>query len=244
MKGQINPKPTRFLLRIVIMLVYKLQQSRIINHDSATLHLIIWIFDTANGQPVTGCESVTLESLFAQPPGAVKDLFFDFRWERLGCSKGPWQAVCHYKLRQCDSDRMTTRPTNTDAKTGDDTEHKLAHAIVFIISICCLLIAGAGYIRLFLLEPARLTKTRPTQVSAKWGVHIFAYLHITFMLTYLIYFCIFCAYKCIWIHRRNTYGVILHILAYFAYFVHIYAYLNLHVMAYLTFCRFQHIRQI
>ena len=32
-------------------------------------------------------------------------------------------------------------------------------------------------------------------------------LHITFMLTYLAYFCIFCAYKCIWMHRRNTYGV-------------------------------------
>ena len=49
--------------------------------------------------------------------------------------------------------------------------------------------------------------------------------HITFMLTYLAYFCIFCAYKCIWMHRRNTYGVT----AYFAYFVRIYACLNLRV---------------
>ena len=36
--------------------------------------------------------------------------------------------------------------------------HTRAHAIVFIVSIYCLLIAGAGYIRPFLLEPARLTK--------------------------------------------------------------------------------------
>ena len=46
-------------------------------------------------------------------------------------------------------------------KTDDDTErqlvHKRARAIVFIVSICCLLIAGAGYIRPFLLKPAQLT---------------------------------------------------------------------------------------
>ena len=40
--------------------------------------------------------------------------------------------------------------------------------------------------------------------SAKWGVHI---LHINSMLTYFTYICIFCAYKCIWMQRRNTYRV-------------------------------------
>ena len=35
--------------------------------------------------------------------------------------------------------------------------HKRAHAIVFIVLICYLLIVGAVNIRLFLLEPARLT---------------------------------------------------------------------------------------
>ena len=40
--------------------------------------------------------------------------------------------------------------------------HKHAHAIGFIVSNFCLLfIAGAGYIRPFLLEPARLSKARP-----------------------------------------------------------------------------------
>ena len=62
---------------------------------------------------------------------------------------------------------MLTGKITFAAKTDDDIErqlvHTLAHAIVFIVSICCLLIAGApaGYICLFLLEPARLTKARP-----------------------------------------------------------------------------------
>ena len=35
--------------------------------------------------------------------------------------------------------------------------HTRARAVVFIAAICCLLIAGAGYVRPFLLEAARLT---------------------------------------------------------------------------------------
>ena len=41
--------------------------------------------------------------------------------------------------------------------------HKRVHAIVFILSICCLVIAGAGYIRPLLLEPARLTEAQPAR---------------------------------------------------------------------------------
>ena len=37
------------------------------------------------------------------------------------------------------------------------------HAVVFIVSICCVVVARAGNIRPFLLEPARLTKARPVQ---------------------------------------------------------------------------------
>ena len=41
-------------------------------------------------------------------------------------------------------------------KADDDTERQLVHtlapAVVFIVSICCLLISGAGYICPFLLE--------------------------------------------------------------------------------------------
>ena len=40
-------------------------------------------------------------------------------------------------------------------------------------------------------------------------------IYMTFMLTYLAYFCIFCAYKCIWMHRRNTYGVTAYFLLFY-----------------------------
>ena len=43
-----------------------------------------------------------------------------------------------------------------------DTQRQQVHKrVIFIASICCLFIAGAGYIRPLLLEPAQLTKARP-----------------------------------------------------------------------------------
>ena len=52
---------------------------------------------------------------------------------------------------------MTTGPVPVTAavpQKGDDTEsQQRAHDIVFIVSICCLLIEGAGYILLFLRRP-------------------------------------------------------------------------------------------
>ena len=59
--------------------------------------------------------------------------------------------------------------------------------------------------------------TVPQGHQQKGECIILQMLHITFMLTYLAYFCIFCAYKCKWRHRINTYGVT----AYFCLFVHI-----------------------
>ena len=56
---------------------------------------------------------------------------------------------------------------------------------------------------------------------------------MTCMLTYLAYLCIFGAYKCIQMHRRNTYGVTayFHIIVYIlCIFMHIF---NLHIIAYL-----------
>ena len=44
------------------------------------------------------------------------------------------------------------------------------HAIVFIISICCLVIAGAAYIRRLLLEPARLTRKAPSRLARELRV--------------------------------------------------------------------------
>ena len=62
----------------------------------------------------------------------------------------------------CPKDRDRRGGPSPPAKTDNDTErqlvHTLAHAIVFIASICCLLIAGAGYIRPFLLERPGSTK--------------------------------------------------------------------------------------
>ena len=59
------------------------------------------------------------------------------------------------------------------------------------------------------------------KVPSQSGECIFLHmLHTTFMLTYLAYFCIFCAYKCIWMHMRNTYRVT----AYFCVFVQIICY--------------------
>ena len=42
-------------------------------------------------------------------------------------------------------------------RTGPSCDNTRAHAILFIVSICCLLIAGAGYVRPFLqvLEPTQ-----------------------------------------------------------------------------------------
>ena len=57
-------------------------------------------------------------------------------------------------------------PTNASSCTL----HTRAHAIVFmIVSIYRLLIAGADYIRPFLLETARLTKARPVQAVTITG---------------------------------------------------------------------------
>ena len=77
------------------------------------------------------------------------------------------------------------------------------------------------------------------------GTCIFLHmLHINFMLTYLAYFCLFCAYECIWMQRRNPYGS-LHIFAYLCIF---YAYLCIFKFAYngiifmhVWFCIFVHI---
>ena len=53
------------------------------------------------------------------------------------------------------------------AKTDIDTErqlvHKRVHAVFVFVSICCLLIAGAGYVRPLLLEPAWPATARPAR---------------------------------------------------------------------------------
>ena len=43
--------------------------------------------------------------------------------------------------------------------------HKQLSAIIFIVLICCLWIAGAGYICSLLLEQARLNKARPARAA-------------------------------------------------------------------------------
>ena len=69
-------------------------------------------------------------------------------------------------------------------------------------------------------------------------------LHVTSMLTYLAYFCIFFAFS---LHRNaeETYFwdhcIFLHVCAYF---VHIYIFFNLHIMAYLSICIFKLIMHI
>ena len=78
--------------------------------------------------------------------------------------------------------------------------------------------------------------------KASWRGHIFFHiLHITSMLTYLAYFCIFFFIR--GIHRGPMLSlcIFLHICAYF---VNICAYFNLHIMAYLQLCIFKHILHI
>ena len=70
------------------------------------------------------------------------------------CAGGGGTAWVHRLHRF--SDASFPRSYESDFKTDDDTEcqlvHTLAHAIVFIVSICYLLISGAADICPFLLE--------------------------------------------------------------------------------------------
>ena len=72
-----------------------------------------------------------------------------------------WRLRYNYNFLQDHFYEKTCWISAHICKTDDNTErqlmHKRAHAIVFIVLICYLLVVGAGNIRLFLLEPARLT---------------------------------------------------------------------------------------